>query len=67
MKYLRDMKRGEFFTKGAKPISEPKENQVWVRGDYVRSLGAYECYRWDDVNHITFISGKTLVYDEFVF
>lgn len=65
MKRLKDLKRGEYFTK--KPISEPKENQVWVRGDYVRSLGAYECYKWEDVNHITFISGKTLVNDEFTF
>ena len=33
-KLLKDLKKGEFFTK--MPIEEPKETQVLIRGDYDR-------------------------------
>ena len=65
MQTLRSLEKGEFFTK--KPVEFPKESQVWVKGDYVRSLKAYECYKWEDVNHVGYISGKTLVYTDIVF
>lgn len=65
MQALRSLKKGEYFTR--KPVEFPKESQVWVKGDYVRSLNAYECYKWEDINHITFISGKTMVNADIVF
>ena len=33
-KLLKDVKKGEFFTK--KPIEEPKETQVFIRVEYDR-------------------------------
>lgn len=65
--YLKDIKKGEYFTRGAKYIEYPSERQVWVKGEYDRSLKAYECHRWDDVNHVGYISGKTIVYTGFTF
>lgn len=65
MTAIRNMKKGDFFT--LKKIEYPTDRQVWVRGDYDRSLKAYEYYRFDDVNEIRYISGKTLVYTEFIF
>lgn len=65
MTAIKDLKRGDFFTK--KQIEYPTDRQVWVRGEYDRSLKAYECYRFDDVNAFCYISGKTLVYTDFIF
>ena len=33
---IKELKKGEFFT--LKPTNEPKENQVFIRGDYDRSM-----------------------------
>ena len=65
--YLKDLKKGDFFLRTSKPVSEPKPSQVWVRGEYDRSLKAYECYKWEDINHVGYISGKTLVYTDIIF
>ena len=42
-KLLKDVKKGEFFTK--KPIEEPKETQVFIRGDYDRGERKMVQYR----------------------
>jgi len=39
---------------------------VWVKGDYDRSLRAYECYTFDG-DRERYISGKTIVYAGFWF
>lgn len=62
---IKELKRGEFFTK--KPIEYPTESQVWVRGDYDRASKKYECYRWDDVNHTCLIKATTQVFTDLVF
>ena len=40
---IKDLKKGAFFTK--KPVDNPKESQVWIRGEYDRSEKKYECTR----------------------
>ena len=45
-KLLKDVKKGEFFTK--KPIEEPKETQVFSRGDQDKSERKYEVSRFSD-------------------
>ena len=62
---IKDLKQGEFFT--LKPIAEPKENQVWVRGEYDRSTKTYEAYNFSDVNRYRNFKGTKEVYTEFVF
>lgn len=61
----KELKKGEYFTK--KPISEPRESQVWIRGDYDRSTKKYECYRFDDMNTLNYVSGTKEVYTDFTF
>lgn len=63
--FLKDLKKGEFFTK--KPLSEPKESQVWIRQEYDRSAHKYWCQRWDDVSDFCLMSGLKEVYTEFTF
>jgi len=62
---IKDLKKGDFFTK--RSIDEPREDQVWVRGDYDRSSRRYECCRFDDVNTTCFLIGGRQVFTDFTF
>lgn len=62
---LKELKKGEVFTK--KHITEPKDNQVWIKGDYDRTIKKYECYRWSDVNCFIYVDGNKEIYTEFIF
>lgn len=62
---LKDLKIGEYFT--LKPIENPKENQVYIRGEYNRTEKKYECGRFDDISYTRYLSGKTEVYTDFTF
>lgn len=62
---LKDLKRGEYFT--LKPIDEPTEKQVYIRGDYDRAERKYECIKFSDVNYCRYINGEKEVYTDFVF
>ena len=59
------LKKGDLFT--LNPIEEPKEKQVWVRGDYNRSTKRYECYKFYDINHFHDFAGTKNVYTDFYF
>ncbi len=62
---LKDVKKGEYFTK--KQIEYPTEVQVFVRGEYDRSMKKYECWKWSDVNSVQYLDGKKEVYIDFTF
>ena len=64
-KLLKDLKKGEFFTK--KPIEEPKETQVFIRGEYDRGERKYEISRFSDFCDIAFLKGTAKVYVGFTF
>lgn len=62
---VKELKKSDFFTK--KPIAEPKEGQVWVRGEYDRSARRYEVYKWADVNYSQYLRGDQVVFCDFCF
>ena len=62
---IKELKKGEFFT--LKPTNEPKENQVFIRGDYDRSIKKYECTRFSDINSWRYLKPETVVYTDFIF
>lgn len=62
---LKDLKKGEYFT--LKPIEEPKENQVFIRGEYDRTEKKFECGKFSDINYTRYINGNREVYTEFTF
>ena len=64
-KTIREMAKGEFFTRMA--TDEPTMHQVWVRGDYDRATKMFECYKWDDTNHTSFLKGNREMYVGFTF
>lgn len=59
------IKRGEYFT--FKPIEEPIINQVYVRGDYDRSIRKYEYYKFADIGAYNFAKRDRIVYVDFFF
>lgn len=62
---VKDLKKGDFFTK--KAIDNPSASQVWVRGDYDRSTRKYECQRFDDCSSFCYLSGSKEVFTGFTF
>lgn len=62
---LKDLKKGEWFT--LKPIAEPKDSQVYIKGDYDRAERKYDCRRCDDVSYSRMLKGSTKVYTDFIY
>lgn len=62
---LGDLPKGYYFS--LRINNAPKGNQVWIKGDYDRSLKAYSCQRFSDMNDEKFISPNTLVNIDFIF
>lgn len=63
--HMKDLKRGDFFT--LRPISEPRESQVYIRGEYDRSERKYWAQKWCDISAGRYLKGDTIVYTEFTF
>jgi len=64
-KSVKELKKDQWFT--LKPIEEPKDNQVWVRGDYDRISKTYGANNFDDMNRERFFKGDKEVYVDFIF
>ena len=62
---VKELKRGDMFT--LRPIEEPRESQVFIRGEYDRSERKYWCDRFADISDGKFLSGTKEVYQDFVF
>lgn len=54
---LRKLGRGGLFRLAGKD-----DAPVWVRDEYDRSERKYLCYKWDDVNHWTYMRSARGVY-----
>lgn len=62
---LKDLKQGTYFV--LKNVSEPKENQVYVKGEYDRSKKKYICGKFVDISYSRLVKGETEVYTDFTF
>lgn len=64
---IKALPKGEFFT--LKPIEEPTERQVYIRGDFERLEGCnkYCCTNYGDANKWRFFKGSQVVYTDFYF
>ena len=62
---IKELKCGEYFT--LKPIAEPTEKQVFVRGYYDRSEKRYVATRFDNIAMSRLLKPDTLVYIDFTF
>jgi hypothetical protein len=64
---IKDLKRGEFFTRKSLNGQEAKPSQVYIKGDYDRRTKKYWCQKWDDISRGMEIAGDTEVYQDFIF
>lgn len=62
---VKQLKEGEFFTK--KQIADPSDDQVWIRGNYIRTEKKYECINFDDANRYCYLPADKEVFTNFVF
>ena len=62
---IKDLKKGDLFTK--RPLKNPTEKQVYIRGCYDRSSGKYEIGRFDDISYSALLKGSTVVFTDLVF
>lgn len=62
---IKDLKVGDYFT--LKDYEEPKESQVYVRGEYDRSSKTYSCCKFSDIAAERFFKGDKEVYIDFYF
>ena len=54
---LRKVKQEEIFR-----LTNSETAPLWVRGYYERSERKYECYKYDNYNHETFLKGSRQVF-----
>lgn len=64
-KTLKEIKNGDLFT--LKPVEEPKETQVYIKGEYDRTEKKYNCGKWSDISYSRLLKGSTVVYVGFTF
>ena len=62
---IKELKKGEFFT--LKEIDNPKESQVFIRGEYDNSSKKYSCCKFSDTNTERFLDGKKEIFVNFTF
>lgn len=62
---VKELQKGEMFT--LRPITEPRESQVFIRKEYDRSARKYWCDRFSDISDGKFLPGDKEVYQDFVF
>lgn len=65
MEQIKDLKSGHYFT--LKPLEEPKENQVYIKGVYDKSSKTFSCTRFSDANNERFLKADRKVYTDFIF
>lgn len=64
---LKDLKKGEYFTRKPLGEQEAKPSQVYIRGEYDRSLKRFACQKWDNISVEIYLKGTTEVFQDFIF
>lgn len=62
---LKDLKQGDYFI--LKNVPEPKESQVYIRGEYDRSTKKYLCGKFVDISYSRMMKGDTEIFTYFTF
>lgn len=62
---LKDLPKGSYFT--LVPLIYPKENQVYIRGEYDRTAKKFECTKFSDISSSRLLAGEKEVFVNFIF
>ena len=65
LRELNELEKNSFFT--LKELSNPKESQVYIKGEYDRKSKSFSCVKFSDINSERFIKADKLVYVGFTF
>ena len=65
-KPLKELKKGEYFT--LRPVAYPRDEQVFRKGDYIRSEKKYGCEKCGDIwGDWKLLKGDRIVYTNFIY
>ena len=64
---LKELKKGEFFTRKSLGGQEAKESQIYIKDDYDYSTKKYWCQKWCDISKGIELKGDTEVCQDFIF
>ena len=64
---LKELKKGEYFTRKSLNGQEAKSSQVYIKDYYDRGSEKYWCYKWGDISKGMALKGDTEVYQDFIF
>ena len=64
---LKELKKGEYFTRKSLGEQEARPSQVYIKDNYNPSSKKYWCQRWDNVAKGIELKGDTEVYQDFIF
>ena len=62
MKMLKNVKKGDLFR-----LKDTQTAPVWVKGEYVRSEKAYECWKYEDCRHFSLFRSEKKVFTDFYY
>jgi hypothetical protein len=57
---LKEVKLGDYFKR-------TERGPVWVRGEYMRGDKSYSVFKFEDVNHESFLKPTQMVWVDFTF
>ena len=43
-------------------LKDDDKSPLWIRGDYIRQVRKYSCFKYDDVNHEKLMKGGQVIY-----
>lgn len=64
---LKDLKKGDFFVIRDHKGGHVTDKQVYIKGEYDRSLKKYDCGRCDDISYSRMFCGDMIVYTDFTY
>lgn len=64
---VKDLKKGDYFTRQSLAEKSAKPSQVYVRGEFDQSAKKYLCYKWEDISKSIMLKGNVEVYQDFIF
>lgn len=64
---LKELEKGEFFTRKSLGGQKAKESQIYIKDDYDYSTKKYWCQKWCDISKGMELKGDTEVYQDFIF
>lgn len=65
---LKKLKKGDLFKRIIRRNGNLVPGQdVYVRGEYIRSCKSFSCYKYEDVNSEILLKGSTIVAFDFIY